>query len=88
MILQKPSSASLKSNPVTPLYNFINEGRINWHQFATGIYVFEKAGGLTGRSIRLLPVETGQSPTKAKRPVNSFLSKEKILRDFNISLKP
>jgi len=76
-------------NPVTSgLYHFTNDGRINWHQFATEIYDFAKAGGLTGGYVRLLPIETGQYPTKAKRPVNSFLSKEKISRDFNINLKP
>jgi len=79
----------IEVNPVTSgLYNFTNEGRINWHQFATEIYNLARIEGLTGRSVRLLPVETSQYPTKVKRPVNSFLSKEKILRDFDISLKP
>jgi dTDP-4-dehydrorhamnose reductase len=76
-------------NPViSGLYHFTNDGKINWHQFATEIYGFAKTVGLTGGSVRLLPIETGQYSTKAKRPVNSCLSKEKISRDFNISLKP
>jgi dTDP-4-dehydrorhamnose reductase len=70
------------------LYHFANEGEINWYQFATEIYNLARIEGLTGRSVRLLPVETDQYPTKAKRPVNSCLSKEKILRDFNIKVKP
>ncbi|MDP3283926.1 MAG: dTDP-4-dehydrorhamnose reductase [Desulfobacterales bacterium] len=76
-------------DPVTfGIYHFTNEGRTNWHQFATEIYNLAGIEGLIDRSVRLLPVETGQYPTKAKRPANSCLSKEKISRDFNISLKP
>ncbi|MDQ1330423.1 MAG: dTDP-4-dehydrorhamnose reductase [Thermodesulfobacteriota bacterium] len=70
------------------LYHFANEGEINWYQFATEIYNLARIEGLTGRSVRLLPVTTDQYPTKAKRPVNSCLSKEKISRDFNIKVKP
>ncbi len=76
-------------DPVTfGIYHFTNEGRTNWHQFATEIYKLARIEGLINRSVRVLPVETGQYPTKAKRPANSYLSKEKISRDFNISLKP
>jgi dTDP-4-dehydrorhamnose reductase len=76
-------------DPVTfGLYHFTNEGRANWHQFATEIYKLARIEGLINRSVRLLPVEIGQYPTKAKRPANSYLSKEKISRHFNISLKP
>ena len=69
------------------LYHFANEGEINWYQFATEIYNLARIEGLTGRSVRLLPVKTGQYPTKAKRPVNSCLSKEKISRDLKIKIK-
>lgn len=76
-------------DPVTfGLYHFTNEGRTNWHQFATEIYNFAKIEGLIDRSVRILPIETGQYQTKAKRPVNSYLSKEKISRDFNLNLIP
>jgi len=70
------------------LYHFTNEGRTNWHQFATEIYNLAKIEGLIDRSVQVLPIETGQYPTKAKRPANSYLSKEKIFRDFNICPKP
>ena len=76
-------------DPVTfGLYHFTNEGRTNRHQFATEIYNLAGIEGLIDRSVRLLPIEIGQYPTKAKRPANSCLSKEKISLDFNISLKP
>jgi dTDP-4-dehydrorhamnose reductase len=65
-----------------------NEGRTNWHQFATEIYNLAKKEGIIKRSVRLLPIETGQYPTKAKRPANTYMSKEKISSHFNISLKP
>ena len=76
-------------NPTTfGLYHFTNEGKINWYQFATEIYNLAKNEGLINRSVRVLPIETGQYPMKAKRPANACLSSEKISRDFNISLKP
>jgi len=76
-------------NPTTfGLYHFANEGKINWYQFATEIYNLAKNEGLINRSVRVLPIETGQYPTKAKRPADSYLSKEKISLDFNIRLKP
>ncbi|MBU2622548.1 MAG: dTDP-4-dehydrorhamnose reductase [Proteobacteria bacterium] len=76
-------------DPVTfGLYHFTNEGRTNWYQFATEIYNFAKIEGLIDRYVRVLPIETGQYQTKAKRPVNSYLSKEKISRDFNLNLIP
>jgi len=76
-------------DPVTfGLYHFTNEGRTNWYQFATEIYNFAKIESLMDRYVRVLPIETGQYQTKAKRPVNSYLSKEKISRDFNLNLIP
>lgn len=76
-------------NPTTfGLYHFTNEGKINWHQFATEIYNLAEIEGLINRPVKVLPIETSQYPMKAIRPVNSCLSKDKITRDFNISLKP
>jgi len=76
-------------NPTTyGIYHFTNEGKINWYQFATEIYNLARNEGLINRPVQILPVRTGQYPTKAKRPANSCLSKEKISRDFNISLNP
>ena len=76
-------------DPVTfGLYHFTNEGRTNWYQFATEIYNFAKIESLIDRYVRVLPIETSQYQTKAKRPVNSYLSKEKISRDFNLNLIP
>lgn len=76
-------------DPVTfGLYHFTNEGRINWYQFASEIYNLAVKEGLIDRAVQVLPISTGQYPAKAARPANSCLSKEKISRDFNISLKP
>lgn len=76
-------------DPVTyGFYHFTNDGRASWHQFATEIYNLAEIEGLIDRPVRVLPVATDQYHTKAKRPANSCLSKEKISRDFNISIKP
>jgi len=75
--------------PITlGLYHFTNQGKINWHQFATEIYNLAKIEGIINRPVQILPIRTSQYPTKAKRPANSCLSKEKISRDFNINLNP
>jgi dTDP-4-dehydrorhamnose reductase len=58
------------------LYNFSNEGAINWFEFATEIK------RLLESSCKLNPIPTSAYPTPAKRPANSLMSKEKINRVF------
>jgi dTDP-4-dehydrorhamnose reductase len=58
------------------LYNFSNEGAINWFEFATEIK------RLLGSTCKLKPIPTSAYPTPAKRPANSLMSKEKIRRVF------
>ena len=56
------------------IYHATNEGFINWYQFATKI--FEKAG-MTNVTVK--PVTTAEyGVSKAKRPFNSRMSKEKL----------
>ena len=70
------------------VYHFTNDGRINWHQFASAIYELAKKEGLIEREVQVLPISTCQYPTKARRPAYAYLSKEKICRTFDITLKP
>lgn len=70
------------------IYHFTNEGRISWYDFAVAIYRQARERYLLDREVTLTPITTEQYPTKAKRPRNSYLSKEKICRQFPISLKP
>lgn len=50
-------------------YHGVNDGYCSWYEFALAI--FEKAG----IDIKVNPVPTSEYPTKAKRPLNSRLSK-------------
>ncbi len=68
------------------IYHFTNEGRTNWYDFAKSIYTRAKEIGIITRHIDLLPVTTAEYPTKAKRPRNSYLSKDKIKSIFDIHI--
>jgi dTDP-4-dehydrorhamnose reductase/dTDP-4-dehydrorhamnose 3,5-epimerase len=54
------------------IYHVVNEGYCSWYEFAKAI--FEKSGV----DIRVNPVSTSAYPTRAKRPLNSRLSKSNI----------
>lgn len=68
-------------------YHFTNEGRTNWFEFAT--LILELAGKyyFVDRKVRLTPIKTKEYPTKAMRPANSYLSKEKIKTMLGISIR-
>jgi dTDP-4-dehydrorhamnose reductase/dTDP-4-dehydrorhamnose 3,5-epimerase len=51
-------------------YHGVNEGYCSWYEFAKSI--FEKSG----IEMKVNPISTEDYPTKAKRPLNSKLSKE------------
>lgn len=78
---------NVNNDPSYGIYHFTNEGRINWHQFAAKIY--EMAGELKflDKKVEILPISTEEFPTKASRPANSHLSKEKIKKSFNITIR-
>jgi dTDP-4-dehydrorhamnose reductase len=69
-------------------FHFTNEGRTNWFEFATLILELAKRYHLLDREVRLFPIRTEQYPTKALRPANSYLSKEKIKKAFGIPVRP
>ena len=70
------------------IYHFTNEGRTHWHAFASAIYKLAHERGLVEREVKIIPITTDQYPTRARRPANSYLSKEKIRRVFGISIRP
>ena len=69
-------------------YHFTNEGRTNWFEFASLILELARKDHLLDRDVRILPITTEQYPTRASRPANSYLSKEKIKEAFNIPVRP
>ena len=54
------------------IYHATNEGFCNWYEFACEIF---KQAGI---QVEVAPVTSDQYPTKAKRPFNSRMSKDKL----------
>lgn len=55
------------------IYHATNDGFCSWYDFAMEIFK------VTGANIEINPIETSQYPTKAKRPFNSKMSKQKLI---------
>jgi len=68
-------------------YHFTNEGKISWHDFACEIHGIAQERKLLAKEVRIQRIFTEDYPTKAQRPKNSFLSKDKIINTFNISIR-
>jgi dTDP-4-dehydrorhamnose reductase len=62
------------------IYNYSNDGRISWFEFATAIKK------LISSSCKINPIPTAQYPTPAKRPHFSLLDKRKITETYNIEI--
>lgn len=69
-------------------YHATNEGYCSWFDFAKEIFTISDIG------IKVKPISTSQYPTKAKRPFNSKMSKQKLmdngfqeLRNWKLALK-
>jgi len=62
------------------IYNFSNDGRINWYQFALEIKT------QIGSACTINPIPSSDYPTPAKRPANSWMDKQKIVGAFGIQL--
>lgn len=57
-------------------YHATNEGLCSWYEFAKEIF---RAAGMN--DVTVTPVSTGEFPAKAKRPLNSRMSKEKLVEN-------
>ena len=64
------------------IYHFTNDGTCSWAEFAATIM---REAGLP---CHVKPITTAEYPSPAVRPANSVMSKEKIVRDFGLTLKP
>ena len=62
------------------IYHYSNEGVSSWYDFTTAIMEF---GSL---DCKVIPIETKDYPTLAKRPHYSVLNKKKIKNDFKIEI--
>lgn len=64
----------------TQIYNYSNEGKISWHEFAKEIFKIENIG------CEVNPFTSQQYPTPAKRPRNTLMNKDKIVEVYNIKI--
>ena len=68
-------------------YHFCGKGITTWYEFAKA--VFENAGRLGMDKIpEIIPIDTSQYPTVAKRPEFSALDCSKFETAFGVSIKP
>jgi len=70
----------IKKNFPTEIYHFSNSGDASWHDFAKEIFK------LTGLDCKLRPIVSEQYPTPAKRPRNTTLNTDKIIKNFNLRI--
>ena len=64
----------------TQIYNYSNEGEISWYEFAKEIFKLAEI------DCKVSPIKTQQYPTPAKRPRNTLMKKDKIVKVFNIKI--
>lgn len=62
------------------IYHFTNEGVCSWYDFAKEIM------DLCDLNCKVNPIPSSEYPTKAVRPFYSVLSKQKIKKDFNLTI--
>lgn len=63
-------------------YSFVNSGDATWYSFACELFRQRHIAGFSVPALEA--IETGQYPTRARRPANSRLSTEKLVADFEI----
>ena len=81
-LINKSSSENIPSG----VYHCTDLGQTNWYEFAKEIHHFGiKYGKITGNCV-VNPCTTEEYPVKAKRPAYSVLSKEKLMKNLNITL--
>ncbi len=68
------------------VYNYSNEGKTNWYEFAKTIYNIAHRYNIIKNEVDIKPIFSHQFPSKAKRPENSYMSKDKIRKEFAVSI--
>lgn len=65
-------------------YHLTSRGRVSWHQFAQAILDLSIPAG--SKVPELIPIPSIDYPTPARRPANSVLACDKLLRNFGLAL--
>lgn len=64
----------------TQVCHYSNEGKISWYEFAKEIFKLAEI------DCKISPITTEQYPTPAKRPMNTIMDKNKIIKAYNIDI--
>ncbi len=78
MIISKTENGFVDWKP--GIYHYSNEGVCSWYDFARSIFEIQ------GSDCEVIPIESVDYPTPAKRPYYSVLNKSKIKRIFGIQI--
>ncbi len=68
----------------TPIYHWTDAGVASWYDFAVAIQELAIEKGILSKEIPILPIETAQYPTPAKRPSFSLIDKTSAEDDAGI----
>lgn len=71
----------IEKSPEFGLYHFSGEDACSWYDFAKEIFRISEV------KIDLKPITSDQYPQKAKRPDYSYMSKDKIKKEFGINVR-
>jgi len=74
------AAAFLHDRTLAGTYHFTAAGATTWHGFASRVVAV--AAPMTGRNPRVIPIETADYPTAAKRPANSRLDCRLFVKTF------
>lgn len=70
------------------IYNAVCEGHGTWHEFAEAIVATARQSPLSNslKVDRVVPIESAQFPSKAKRPAYSVLARSKLMKVFEVGM--
>lgn len=80
MAIASAESGAIDRDLLRGVYHFSNEGVASWYDFALAIFE------MSGLSCAVLPIETSEYPTPARRPPYSVLNKSKWKTAFGQSI--
>lgn len=80
VMLNKVEAKSVEKEKLSGIYHYSNEGVTSWYDFAMAIFE------MRNMPVKVIPIETKDYPTPAKRPPFSLLNKAKIKSTFSLEI--
>jgi len=70
----------IEPNQKTQIYHYSNQGACSWYDFAKKIIEFSNI------TCKIKPITTEDYPLPARRPVNTLMNKNKIIKKFGLKI--